>query len=226
MSPWKADVDSSSRFNHNLSGTDGWVGGWMDEWMCGRVGGLADGWMERRKGGKKGEREGARKIREGRKMNEYLFPTPSLNAIFILFLTFLANFHRKASVIMVDELLSAYPHQLSFSEAGLRIMITSHFPPKTRLSMASRMLINEVSEKTSPSATAGVGNWAERTFPSLQVKAPASVFYTIMSLSCFPTFLLSYASLSLLFPPRVQRCSPAPSCIERLFRPSPACSFA
>uniref|UniRef100_F1SBG9 Solute carrier family 24 member 3 n=1 Tax=Sus scrofa TaxID=9823 RepID=F1SBG9_PIG len=53
-----------------------------------------------------------------------------------------ANFHRKASVIMVDELLSAYPHQLSFSEAGLRIMITSH-PPKTRLSMASRMLINE-----------------------------------------------------------------------------------
>ncbi|XP_069090828.1 sodium/potassium/calcium exchanger 3 isoform X1 [Pleurodeles waltl] len=54
-----------------------------------------------------------------------------------------ANFHRKASVIMVDELLSAYPHQLSFSEAGLRIMITNHFPPKTRLSMASRMLINE-----------------------------------------------------------------------------------
>ncbi|XP_053526933.1 sodium/potassium/calcium exchanger 3 [Artibeus jamaicensis] len=54
-----------------------------------------------------------------------------------------ANFHRKTSVIMVDELLSAYPHQLSFSEAGLRIMITSHFPPKTRLSMASRMLINE-----------------------------------------------------------------------------------
>ncbi|XP_046534033.1 sodium/potassium/calcium exchanger 3 isoform X3 [Equus quagga] len=54
-----------------------------------------------------------------------------------------ANFQRKASVIMVDELLSAYPHQLSFSEAGLRIMITSHFPPKTRLSMASRMLINE-----------------------------------------------------------------------------------
>ncbi|XP_045151196.1 sodium/potassium/calcium exchanger 3 [Echinops telfairi] len=54
-----------------------------------------------------------------------------------------ADFHRKASVIMVDELLSEYPHQLSFSEAGLRIMITSHFPPKTRLSMASRMLINE-----------------------------------------------------------------------------------
>ena len=68
MSPWKANFDSSSNFNHNPSGTDGWVGGWM----------------ERRKGGKKGEREGAIKIRKGRKMNEHLFPTPSLNAIFIL----------------------------------------------------------------------------------------------------------------------------------------------
>uniref|UniRef100_A0A8C7K345 Sodium/potassium/calcium exchanger 3 n=1 Tax=Oncorhynchus kisutch TaxID=8019 RepID=A0A8C7K345_ONCKI len=53
------------------------------------------------------------------------------------------NFHRKQSVLMVDELLSAYPHQLSFSEAGMRIMITSHFSPRTRLSMASRMLITE-----------------------------------------------------------------------------------
>ncbi|CAL9687411.1 unnamed protein product [Knipowitschia caucasica] len=50
---------------------------------------------------------------------------------------------RKASVLMVDELLSAYPHQLSFSEAGMRIMITSHFSPRTRLTMASRMLITE-----------------------------------------------------------------------------------
>lgn len=45
---------------------------------------------------------------------------------------------------MVDELLCAYPHQLSFSEAGMRIMITSHFSPRTRLTMASRMLITEV----------------------------------------------------------------------------------
>lgn len=55
-----------------------------------------------------------------------------------------ANFHCKPSVLMVDELLSAYPHQLTFSEAGMRIMITSHFSPRTRLAMASRMLINEV----------------------------------------------------------------------------------
>lgn len=55
-----------------------------------------------------------------------------------------ANFHHCApSVLMVDELLSAYPHQLTFSEAGMRIMITSHFSPRTRLTMASRMLINE-----------------------------------------------------------------------------------
>ncbi|XP_061628131.1 sodium/potassium/calcium exchanger 3-like isoform X1 [Phyllopteryx taeniolatus] len=49
----------------------------------------------------------------------------------------------KPSVLMVDELLSAYPHQMTFSEAGMRIMITSHFSPRTRLTMASRMLINE-----------------------------------------------------------------------------------
>uniref|UniRef100_A0A674AG34 Sodium/potassium/calcium exchanger 3-like n=1 Tax=Salmo trutta TaxID=8032 RepID=A0A674AG34_SALTR len=54
-----------------------------------------------------------------------------------------ANLHRKQSVLMVDELLSAYPHQLSFSDAGMRIMITSHFSPRTRLTMASRMLITE-----------------------------------------------------------------------------------
>uniref|UniRef100_A0A8C9V3Q1 Solute carrier family 24 member 3 n=1 Tax=Scleropages formosus TaxID=113540 RepID=A0A8C9V3Q1_SCLFO len=48
-----------------------------------------------------------------------------------------------ASVLMVDELLSMQPHQLSFSEASMRVMITSHFSPRTRISMASRMLISE-----------------------------------------------------------------------------------
>ncbi|XP_048450420.1 sodium/potassium/calcium exchanger 3-like, partial [Rhincodon typus] len=50
---------------------------------------------------------------------------------------------RDSSVLMVDELFSASPHKLSFPEASLRIMITRHFRPRTRLSMASRMLINE-----------------------------------------------------------------------------------
>uniref|UniRef100_A0AAQ6A6T3 Sodium/calcium exchanger membrane region domain-containing protein n=1 Tax=Amphiprion ocellaris TaxID=80972 RepID=A0AAQ6A6T3_AMPOC len=46
-------------------------------------------------------------------------------------------------VVMVDELLIHNPHKLSFSEAGLRIMITPHFSPRTRLSMAGRMVISE-----------------------------------------------------------------------------------
>ncbi|KAI1903620.1 hypothetical protein AGOR_G00029080 [Albula goreensis] len=50
---------------------------------------------------------------------------------------------QESPVMMVDELMSLHPHQLSFSEAGLRIMITPHFSPRTRLSMAGRMLITE-----------------------------------------------------------------------------------
>lgn len=49
------------------------------------------------------------------------------------------------AVVMVDELLIlSPPHKLSFSDAGLRIMITPHFSPRTRLSMAGRVLISEV----------------------------------------------------------------------------------
>ncbi|XP_034034461.1 sodium/potassium/calcium exchanger 3 isoform X2 [Thalassophryne amazonica] len=46
-------------------------------------------------------------------------------------------------VLMVDELLVLHPHKLSFSEVGLRIMITPNFSPRTRLSMAGRMVISE-----------------------------------------------------------------------------------
>uniref|UniRef100_A0A674AEB3 Sodium/potassium/calcium exchanger 3-like n=1 Tax=Salmo trutta TaxID=8032 RepID=A0A674AEB3_SALTR len=67
----------------------------------------------------------------------------SLSLSIFLSRSLVANLHRKQSVLMVDELLSAYPHQLSFSDAGMRIMITSHFSPRTRLTMASRMLITE-----------------------------------------------------------------------------------
>lgn len=51
-------------------------------------------------------------------------------------------------VVMVDELLILNPHKLSFSEASMRIMITPHFSPRTRLSMAGRMVISEVWEAT------------------------------------------------------------------------------
>ncbi|XP_077447899.1 sodium/potassium/calcium exchanger 3 isoform X2 [Stigmatopora argus] len=47
------------------------------------------------------------------------------------------------AVVMVDELLILSPHKLSFPEAGLRVMITPHFSPRTRLSMAGRVLISE-----------------------------------------------------------------------------------
>ncbi|XP_062391824.1 sodium/potassium/calcium exchanger 3-like [Sardina pilchardus] len=53
------------------------------------------------------------------------------------------NSGQDSPVVMVDELLSLNPHQLSFSDASLRIMITPHFSPRTRLSMAGRMLISE-----------------------------------------------------------------------------------
>ncbi|XP_062380276.1 sodium/potassium/calcium exchanger 3 [Sardina pilchardus] len=50
---------------------------------------------------------------------------------------------QECPVVMVDEMLSQHPHTFSFSEASLRIMITPHFSPRTRLSMAGRMLITE-----------------------------------------------------------------------------------
>ena len=54
------------------------------------------------------------------------------------------NSEQDSPVVMVDEMISLHPHQLSFSDASLRIMITPHFSPRTRLSMAGRMLISEV----------------------------------------------------------------------------------
>ncbi|TRY90508.1 hypothetical protein DNTS_002644 [Danionella cerebrum] len=49
----------------------------------------------------------------------------------------------ESPVLMVDEMLLSSPHPLSFPDAGLRLMITPHFSPRTRLSMAGRMLISE-----------------------------------------------------------------------------------
>nr|XP_051682402.1 sodium/potassium/calcium exchanger 4 isoform X3 [Oryctolagus cuniculus] len=49
----------------------------------------------------------------------------------------------KSPVVMVDEIMSSSPPKFSFPEAGLRIMITNKFGPRTRLRMASRIIINE-----------------------------------------------------------------------------------
>uniref|UniRef100_A0A3Q3W5K5 Sodium/calcium exchanger membrane region domain-containing protein n=1 Tax=Mola mola TaxID=94237 RepID=A0A3Q3W5K5_MOLML len=48
-----------------------------------------------------------------------------------------------SGVVMVDEMFQLHPHQLSFSEASVRLLITPHFPPCTRLHMAGRTVINE-----------------------------------------------------------------------------------
>ncbi|NXW87457.1 NCKX4 protein, partial [Alopecoenas beccarii] len=47
------------------------------------------------------------------------------------------------SVVMVDEIICSSPPKYGFPEAGLRLMITSRFGPRTRLRMASRIIINE-----------------------------------------------------------------------------------
>ncbi|XP_069064309.1 sodium/potassium/calcium exchanger 4 isoform X2 [Pleurodeles waltl] len=49
----------------------------------------------------------------------------------------------KHPVVMVDEIICSSPPKFRFPEAGLRIMITNKFGPRTRLRMASRFIINE-----------------------------------------------------------------------------------
>ncbi|XP_075700437.1 sodium/potassium/calcium exchanger 4 [Rhinoderma darwinii] len=53
------------------------------------------------------------------------------------------NYLGRNSVVMVDEIICSSPPKYRFPEAGLRIMITNKFPPRTRLRMASRLIINE-----------------------------------------------------------------------------------
>uniref|UniRef100_A0A3Q4IA82 Sodium/potassium/calcium exchanger 3-like n=1 Tax=Neolamprologus brichardi TaxID=32507 RepID=A0A3Q4IA82_NEOBR len=83
-------------------------------------------------------------------------------------------------VVMVDELLILNPHKLSFSEAGLRIMITPHFSPRTRLSMAGRMLISERQRllrisKNQRDVEAGPGSRGGSTSNSLKRTASCSL---------------------------------------------------
>ncbi|XP_026197587.1 sodium/potassium/calcium exchanger 4 isoform X3 [Anabas testudineus] len=51
--------------------------------------------------------------------------------------------YSRGSVVMVDEIMNASPSKFRFPEAGLRVMVTRHFGPKTRLRMASRLIITE-----------------------------------------------------------------------------------
>ncbi|XP_055362518.1 sodium/potassium/calcium exchanger 4 isoform X1 [Betta splendens] len=51
--------------------------------------------------------------------------------------------YSRGSVVMVDEIMNASPSKFRFPEAGLRVMVTRNFGPKTRLRMASRLIITE-----------------------------------------------------------------------------------
>uniref|UniRef100_A0A8C1X4P1 Solute carrier family 24 member 4b n=1 Tax=Cyprinus carpio TaxID=7962 RepID=A0A8C1X4P1_CYPCA len=51
--------------------------------------------------------------------------------------------YSRGSVVMVDEIINASPPNYRFPEAGLRVMVTNHFCPETRLRMASRLIITE-----------------------------------------------------------------------------------
>ncbi|XP_066516810.1 sodium/potassium/calcium exchanger 3 [Hoplias malabaricus] len=79
---------------------------------------------------------------------------------------------QESPVLMVDELLILRPHQLSFPEAGLRIMITPHFSPRTRLSMAGRVLISERQRLIRES---GVGGSPVKSFGSGGIENGGSV---------------------------------------------------
>ncbi|XP_010868899.1 sodium/potassium/calcium exchanger 3 [Esox lucius] len=80
---------------------------------------------------------------EGHRDEEMAGDGPACNTSMVLLKKGQPQVPESPPVVMVDELLILHPHQLSFSEAGLRIMITPHFSPRTRLSMAGRMLISE-----------------------------------------------------------------------------------
>ncbi|XP_050994478.1 sodium/potassium/calcium exchanger 4 isoform X1 [Labeo rohita] len=54
-----------------------------------------------------------------------------------------SKIYSRGSVVMVDEIINASPPNYRFPEAGLRVMVTNHFGPKTRLRMASRLIITE-----------------------------------------------------------------------------------
>ncbi|XP_059208363.1 sodium/potassium/calcium exchanger 3-like [Centropristis striata] len=90
------------------------------------------------------------------------------------------NSQEAPPVIMVDELFILNPHKLSFSDAGLRIMITPHFSPRTRLSMAGRMLISErqrliQSSKNQRDGEAGPGSRGGSTSNSLKRSGSCSL---------------------------------------------------
>ena len=78
--------------------------------------------------------------------------------------------YSRSSVVMVDEIINSSPPNYRFPDAGLRIMITNHFGPKTRLRMASRLIINEVGEVTGVGGPSGLSERSSVKVIYLEVK--------------------------------------------------------
>ncbi|XP_072302388.1 sodium/potassium/calcium exchanger 3-like [Eucyclogobius newberryi] len=100
--------------------------------------------------------------------------TTACNSSIVLMSKAQSHGAESSPVVMVDELLILNPHKLSFSDAGLRIMITPHFSPRTRLTMAGRMVISERQRliQTSKSQRDEASPGSRRT--SISVKKTAS----------------------------------------------------
>lgn len=117
---------------------------------------------------------------EERRDNKLGEDTSACNTSMVLLNKGQAHGQEASPVVMVDELLILNPHKLSFSEAGLRIMITPHFSPRTRLSMAGRMLISERQRllrisKNQRDVEAGPGSRGGSTSNSLKRTASCSL---------------------------------------------------
>ncbi|XP_075887697.1 sodium/potassium/calcium exchanger 3 isoform X2 [Nelusetta ayraudi] len=101
--------------------------------------------------------------------------TSACNTSMVLLNKGQANGQEPPPAVMVDELLILNPHQLSFSEAGLRVMITPHFSPRTRLSMAGRMLISERQRLIHCSGKQLDGGAGPASASSNNLKSPSSL---------------------------------------------------
>uniref|UniRef100_A0A1A8UXI3 Solute carrier family 24 (Sodium/potassium/calcium exchanger), member 4b n=1 Tax=Nothobranchius furzeri TaxID=105023 RepID=A0A1A8UXI3_NOTFU len=132
--------------------------------------------------------------------------------------------YSRGSVVMVDEMMNASPSKFRFPEAGLRVMVTSHFGPKTRLRMASRLIITERQKLVQ--ASNGVetqvadgkveienGNVPEDKPTELEESDSISPFHIPSGIGSKLKWLISWPLLLLLFftipncaKPRWERC--------------------
>uniref|UniRef100_A0A8C5MP75 Solute carrier family 24 member 4 n=1 Tax=Leptobrachium leishanense TaxID=445787 RepID=A0A8C5MP75_9ANUR len=80
-------------------------------------------------------------LQDGNVYSDFVCDDPSVPLLWKVKVS--PQYPSRNSVVMVDEIICSSPPKYRFPEAGLRIMITNKFPPRTRLRMASRLIINE-----------------------------------------------------------------------------------